>query len=58
VSPLSVITITGSSDHDRPELMITFAGIRTGDAVDLLTVPFGPTSTPYPGILTIRNSAG
>jgi hypothetical protein len=34
VSPLSVITITGSSDHDRPELMITFAGIRIHVGLD------------------------
>jgi hypothetical protein len=34
-----VITITGSSDHDRPELMITFAGIRTRTSrIDFLTV--------------------
>jgi hypothetical protein len=27
--PLRVITITGSSDHDRPEQMITITGMRS-----------------------------
>ena len=35
-SPLSVITITGSGDHDGPEQMITIPGMRTSYAFCLL----------------------
>jgi hypothetical protein len=35
-SPLSVITITGSGDHDGPEQMITITGMRTSYAFCLL----------------------
>jgi hypothetical protein len=36
-----VITITGSSDHDRPELMITFAGIRRLATPTSISTRFG-----------------